>query len=200
MGRMDAALYVDLPEFLLRVNAAPCVLPAAEARMRFVLALARDNIAAHGGPFAAAVFERSSGRLLAAGTNRVVTSRCSAAHAEILALSLAQARVGNHDLGAPGLPECELVTSAEPCAMCLGAVHWSGVRSLVCAASAADVVAQGFDEGPRPTDWIAQLRTRGIQVETGVLREEAQAILCAYRHAGGQIYNARGACNDMGNG
>jgi tRNA(Arg) A34 adenosine deaminase TadA len=138
------------------------------------------------------VFERNSGRLLAAGANRVVTSHCSSAHAEILALSLAQARVGNHDLGAPGLPECELVASAEPCAMCLGAVLWSGVRSLVCAASGADVIAQGFDEGPRPTDWIAQLQTRDIRVETGLLREEALAILRAYRKAGGPIYNARG--------
>lgn len=188
---MDAALHVELPEFLARANAAPCVLPEAEARMRFVLALARENVAAGGGPFAAAVFERAGGRLLAAGANRVVASRCSAAHAEIVALSLAQARAGNHDLGAAGLPACELVSSAEPCAMCLGAVIWSGVRGLTCAASNADVVALGFDEGPRPDDWMAQLQARGIAARTGLLRDAALDILRAYRAAGGPIYNAR---------
>jgi hypothetical protein len=53
--------------------------------MRFVLDLARENVAASGGPFAAAVFEDASGRLLAAGANRVVASGCSCAQAEILA-------------------------------------------------------------------------------------------------------------------
>jgi tRNA(Arg) A34 adenosine deaminase TadA len=188
---MDAALHIDLPEFLARANATPCVLPDVAARMRFVLALVRDNIAAGGGPFAAAVFERDSGRLLAAGSNRVVASHCSAAHAEVLALSLAQARVGNHDLGASGLPACELVTSAEPCAMCLGAVLWSGVRGLVCGAQAADVRALGFDEGPRAADWIGELQARGIAVTTGLLRASACALLCDYANGGGPIYNAR---------
>jgi tRNA(Arg) A34 adenosine deaminase TadA len=188
---MDAALHIDLPEFLARANATPCVLPEAEARMRFVLALARENVANGGGPFAAAVFERVGGRLLAAGANRVVASHCSAAHAEIVALSLAQARAGSHDLGAAGLPVCELVASAAPCAMCLGAVIWSGVRGLACGALGEDVVALGFDEGPRPADWVAELQTRGIAVVTGLLRDEARDILRAYRDSGGPVYNAR---------
>jgi tRNA(Arg) A34 adenosine deaminase TadA len=189
---MSAALHIELPDFLARANAEPCVLPAPAARMGFVLELVRANIATGGGPFAAAVFERDSGRLVAAGANRVVASCCSAAHAEVLALSLAQARLGSHDLGAAGLPACELVTSAEPCAMCLGAVIWSGVRSLVCAARGTDVVALGFDEGPRPADWIGELGARGIAVTTDLLRDAACALLRDYRASGGPIYNARG--------
>jgi tRNA(Arg) A34 adenosine deaminase TadA len=189
---MNAALHIELPDFLVRANAENLVLPDATARMGFVLELVRANIATGGGPFAAAVFERDSGRLLAAGANRVVASCCSAAHAEVLALSLAQARLGSHDLGAAGLPACELVTSAEPCAMCLGAVIWSGVRGLVCAARGTDVVAQGFDEGPRPADWIGELQGRGIAVTTDLLRDTACALLRDYRASGGPIYNARG--------
>jgi tRNA(Arg) A34 adenosine deaminase TadA len=189
---MSAALHIELPEFLARANAEPCVLPVPEARMRFVLELVRANIATGGGPFAAAVFERDSGQLVAAGANRVVASCCSAAHAEVLALSLAQARLGSHDLGAAGLPACELVTSAEPCAMCLGAVIWSGVRGLSCAARGSDVVALGFDEGPRPADWIGELRERGIAVTTDLLRDAACALLRDYRASGGPIYHARG--------
>lgn len=188
---MEPALHIDLPDFLLAANTEPSVLPTVEARMRFVLELARQNIAAGGGPFAAAVFERATGRLVAAGANRVVASHCSSAHAEILALSLAQQRIGHHDLGAPGQPAHELVTSAEPCTMCLGAVLWSGVRHLVCAARGDDVVALGFDEGPKPDGWVAELQARSIDVTTDLLRAEAIALLQDYRAAGGTIYNSQ---------
>lgn len=188
---MDRALHIELPDFLARANAASPVIADPGARMAYVLALVRDNIEQGGGPFAAAVFERDSGRLVSAGANRVVDSRCSAAHAEVLALSLAQARLRTHDLGSAGLPAFELVASAEPCTMCLGAVLWSGVRGLVCAARCEDVVALGFDEGVRLPDWIGELQRRGIAVKTDRLRDEARALLEAYRAAGGPIYNAR---------
>ena len=188
---METALHLELPDFLARANARDLVLPRVEDRMRFVLDLACENVAADGGPFAAAVFERDGGRLLAAGANRVVESGCSCAHAEMLALALAQRRAGHYDLGRPGVPACELVSSAEPCLMCLGAVIWSGVRALVCGARGEDVCAVGFDEGPKPADWAGELRRRGIDVTPDVLRDEARALLDAYRDAGGPIYNAR---------
>ena len=92
-------------------------------------------------------------------------------------MSLAQKSLGSFDLGAPGLPACELVTSVEPCAMCAGAVLWSGVRRLVCGASSDDARAIGFDEGPKHPDWASELRRRGIEVVEGVLRAEAVAVL-----------------------
>mgnify|MGYP000371386637 CR=1 FL=1 len=187
---MKTALHFEWPEFLARANAQAVVLPHAEDRMRFVLDLARENVAADGGPFAAAVFEHDSGRLLAAGANRVVASGYSCAHAEVIALTLAQRRLGHYDLGQAGFPACELVSSAEPCLMCLGAVLWSGVRYLVCAARGEDVSALGFDEGPKPQDWVGELRRRGIEVRTDVLRDEARELLRDYQAAGGLIYNA----------
>lgn len=160
--------------------------------MRFVVDLSRRNVQTRsGGPFAAAVFESESGRLVAAATNLVVASHCSAAHAEVLALSFAQQALGRHDLGAANLPAMELVGSCEPCAMCLGALSWSGVRRLVCAATGADAEVIGFDEGPKPADWVGELRRRGIEVVEGVLRAEAVAVLLTYRQLGGLIYNGR---------
>lgn len=188
---MDTALHFELPEFLARANSRVLTLPLAEDRMRFVLDLARESVAADGGPFAAAVFEHDSGRLLAAGANRVVASGYSCAHAEMIALSLAQRRLGHYDLGQPRFPACELVSSAEPCVMCLGAVLWSGVRYLSCGARGEDVTALGFDEGPKPPDWIGELRRRGIEVSPDVLRDEACLILRDYQAAGRPIYNAR---------
>jgi len=67
------------------------VFPTVEDRMRFVIELARLNIEhKSGGPFGAGIFERKSGRLIAVGVNQVELSNCSIAHAEMLAISLAQ--------------------------------------------------------------------------------------------------------------
>jgi len=68
---------------------------------------------------------------------------------------------------------------------------WSGVRHLVYAARGEDVIALGFDEGPKPADWAGELRGRGITVSPDLLRDEACAILREYQAAGGPIYNAR---------
>ena len=164
--------------------------PSVEDRMRLVIRLAEQNVLRKtGGPFAACVFEAASGRLVAAGVNLVVAAHCSWAHAEIVALALAQQKLGTHDLGEAGLPAHELVTSTEPCAMCLGAVPWSGVRRLVCGARGEDACAIGFDEGSKPADWVRTLESRGIQVQCEVLRTEAVAVLQRYAQAGGILYN-----------
>ncbi|HEX9106863.1 MAG TPA: nucleoside deaminase, partial [Longimicrobiales bacterium] len=132
-------------------------------RMRLAIALARENVRRRsGGPFAAAVFEREGGRLVSVGLNRVEPLGCSSAHAEVLALALAQRRVGRFTLHAPELPAHEIVSSCAPCAMCLGAVLWSGARRLVWGALREDALAIGFDEGPVFPESLDYLRRRGI--------------------------------------
>jgi tRNA(Arg) A34 adenosine deaminase TadA len=171
----------------LQPVAAP-VLDVRE-RMRLAIALARENVErASGGPFGAAVFERDSGALVAVGVNRVVPEHCSSAHAEILALSLAQRRVQSYTLASSPRP-LQLVSSAEPCAMCLGAIAWSGIAELVTGATDADARAIGFDEGSKPRAWKRVLTERGVHVRTLVLRREACAVFEQYRRAGGPIYN-----------
>jgi tRNA(Arg) A34 adenosine deaminase TadA len=161
-----------------------------EERMRLVIALARENVLREsGGPFGAAVFETKRGRVVAAGVNSVTRLGNSVLHAEVVALMLAQHRVASFTLGGPGLPRHELVTSCEPCAMCLGATLWSGVHRLVCGAAREDATALGFDEGPVFPESYDHLRARGIAVERGVLRREAAAVLELYRERGGPIYN-----------
>jgi tRNA(Arg) A34 adenosine deaminase TadA len=162
--------------------------------MRFAIGLARRNVReGTGGPFGAAVFERATGRLLGAGVNLVTFAGCSLLHAEVVALALAQQAAGTYDLGAPGLPECQLVSTVDPCAMCLGAVPWSGVAELVCGAAEEDARGIGFDEGDKPADWEGALRARGLGVVRGLLREEARAVLQEYAAAGGVLYNGRAA-------
>jgi tRNA(Arg) A34 adenosine deaminase TadA len=170
----------------------PPNLASLEDRMRLVLRLAGRNVAERtGGPFAAAVLERDTGRLVSVGVNVVVPQHCSLAHAEVLALGLAQAERRTYDLGAPGLPPMQLVSSSQMCAMCLGAVVWSGVAEVVFAARADDVIGTvGFDEGPTPPDYEEALRRRGISVVAGVLRDEGREVLRQYVADGAPVYNS----------
>ncbi len=158
--------------------------------MRFVIALARQNVQREtGGPFASGVFDES-GRLIAPGINLVVAAKCSILHAEIVALMIAQKALDRYDLSDGGKLHFDLVAAAEPCAMCFGAVPWSGVRRLVCGARDEDARAIGFDEGPKLKDWAAALSNKGIAVVRDVLRKEAVSVLQGYVAAGGIIYNA----------
>jgi tRNA(Arg) A34 adenosine deaminase TadA len=197
---MESAKNTRFPEVGLRlpewiegfVSEGPEGYPTVEDRMRLVVGLSRQNIRhGTGGPFGAAVFERESGRLVAPGVNVVVSSDCSVFHAEMVAIMVAQKVLGTFDLGGEGIPPCELVASAEPCAMCLGATPWSGVRSLVTGARDEDARAVGFDEGAKMDAWASSLEDRGITVKLNVLREEAADVLREYAARGGEIYNSR---------
>jgi tRNA(Arg) A34 adenosine deaminase TadA len=161
------------------------------SRMELVLALSEENVSrGWGGPFAAAVFERESGRLVSVGVNSVVRMSSSLLHAEVLALAMAQAKTRSYTLAAPGLARHELVTSCDPCAMCLGAVLWSGVTRLVCGADREDALSIGFEEGPVSDASFTYLSERGIELERGLMRDRARAVLHGYRAGGGTLYNA----------
>ncbi len=188
MEGSDPRIEIRLPLWVAEKLAHPACASTVAERARFAIDLAALNVAhGTGGPFGAAVFERASGKLVAAGVNLVLSSGLSCAHAEVGALSLAQRALGTPDLAPFDL---ELATSAEPCWMCLGAIHWSGVRSVIASARDEDVRAIGFDEGAKPADWTATLRERGIAVTIDVERDAAIAVLRRYAASGGEIYNA----------
>ena len=158
--------------------------------MRLVVRLSRENVLrGTGGPFGAAIFERRSNRLVGVGVNSVVRLGNSVLHAEMVAYMIAQARLGTWSLAAPGLPQHELVTSCEPCAMCLGATLWSGVQRVVYGAAREDASRLQFEEGPVFPESYRYLEERGLRIARDVLREEARAVLELYRAGGGKIYN-----------
>ncbi len=163
-------------------------LGTAEQRMLFAVSLSAENVLqATGGPFGAIVVEEETGRLIGVGVNLVTTVELSIAHAEMVAISMAQSAINNWNLGHE--TEVQLVTSCEPCAMCFGAVPWSGVSSLVWGANKEDAEAAGFDEGDKPVNWVNSLENRGIRTYSDVLREEAAAVLKKYAKKGGAIYH-----------
>jgi tRNA(Arg) A34 adenosine deaminase TadA len=167
--------------------------PAADDRARLaeVIALAGENVDHDlGGPFAAAVYALDDGRRLSAAVNTTIASHCSAAHAELQALSLAQQAMGTHTLESR---PCVLVSSSAPCTMCLGAIAWSGVQGLVFSTTRVDVEGIGFDEGPPTPRWRHELSRRGIAVRGPLLQRAGRAVLARYRDLGGVIYNPHAA-------
>jgi tRNA(Arg) A34 adenosine deaminase TadA len=167
------------------------IYPTVDDRMGVVIELAHQNVQrGTGGPFAAAVFDARRHTLVAPGVNMVVPMGYSVAHGEVMAIVIAQRLIGTHDLGGAGLPPFELVTSTEPCAMCLGALPWSGIRRLACGARDEDARAVGFDEGDKPANWPGLLERRGIGVTRDVRRGEAAAVLRQYVANGGRIYGS----------
>lgn len=182
---------VDLPDWVGEFAAKlPDRLPTARERMAAAVSLSDQNVRHDtGGPFGALVVVEATGEVVSLGVNRVEPQLCSVAHAEILALSLAQRRMGSWSLADTRLGSMQLVTSCEPCAMCLGAIPWSGVHSVLCGAVKADAEAAGFDEGMRPAQWIEALERRGIEVRTRILRDSAARVLERYASGGRTIYN-----------
>jgi tRNA(Arg) A34 adenosine deaminase TadA len=162
---------------------------ASEAAcMALAVALSAENVKrGTGGPFGAVVSDERSGRVLAVGVNVVAASGISLAHAEMVALSLAQAACGSWNLGERAA--VRLATSCEPCAMCYGALPWSGVKRVAWGARREDAEACGFDEGDKPADWRAALEARGIATRADLMRSEAVAVLQKYSRSNGTIYH-----------
>lgn len=185
---MSRELVITVPVWVDTIVAAHVnATPDDNSKMVLAIALAQENVARGGGPFGAAVFDGDT--CIGAGVNRVLDTGYSIAHAEIVALMAAQQHATS--ASAATRQALTLVTSAEPCCQCFGAIVWSGITRLVCGATTEDVEAIDFDEGPKPADWQASLRTRGIEVIEQIQRRQAAAVLRAYQQAGGVIYGKR---------
>ena len=92
-----------------------------------------------------AVIVGPSGELLAEAGNRTEETRDPTAHAEMLAIRAAAAR-----LGAPRLVDCDLYVTLEPCPMCAQAISFARIRRLYW--GAADPKGGGVEHGPRIFD------------------------------------------------
>ncbi len=190
---MKTEFSVDLPQWVLeKKNELPEFLTRSEDRMKTIISFSRENIRKQsGGPFAAGVFEKESGRIIAIGVNRVMPTNISSAHAEVVAISLAQKTLKTFDLGQDHLPDYELVVNWRPCIMCMGALIWSGIKYLTIAGDGPELEEiTGFDEGPVSSKWIEQLAERKIYVTNSILTQDAIDVFEEFRESGSYVYNA----------
>lgn len=183
-------VHVEYPDWVDAVADWDRMYHGDEQKMRLAIAMSRENVERNtGGPFGAAVFEMVSGRLVSVGINCVVQLNNCTLHGEMVAFMMAQQRVRSFTLNAPHLPAHEMFTSCEPCAMCLGATLWSGVRRFAYGASRQDASMLNFEEGPVFPESYRYLEERGIEIVRNVLRPDARAVLELYREKSGTIYN-----------
>lgn len=92
-----------------------------------------------GGPFGALIVRH--GRLIARGHNQVVRSSDPTNHAEVVAIRKACRRLHRFDLS-----DCVLITSCEPCPMCLSIAYWAKLPLVYYGATQKDAAAVGFDD------------------------------------------------------
>ena len=94
------------------------------------LALAEAALAAAAGEVPVGALVIKDGEIIGRGHNRNLLENDPTAHAEIVALREAAAKVGNHRLNG-----CLMVATIEPCAMCAGALVHARIARLVYGAN-----------------------------------------------------------------
>jgi len=142
------------------------------APMRLAIEASRAALDAGDRPYGA-VLVSPRGEVLHVARNTQVSSGDCTAHAEMVLVRQASARLG------PGaMSGATVYASGEPCAMCSGALFWSGVRRVVFGAS-SDVMARllGGDLLPLRCAQVFAGASRPVDVDGPVLAEEAAAVL-----------------------
>lgn len=115
---------------------------ARQSFMQIALAEAEAAVVAGEVPVGAALVDGATGELLARAHNRVDTDSDPTAHAEMLVIRAAAAK-----LGAKRLESCDLYVTLEPCAMCATAISFARLRRVYY--GAADPKGGGVEHGPR---------------------------------------------------
>jgi len=91
-----------------------------------------------GGPFGAIITDKQ-GNIISTGNNKVLKKNDPTAHAEIVAIREACAKLNTYDLS-----NYILYTSCEPCPMCLSAIIWSNIKDVYYACTREDAAKIGF--------------------------------------------------------
>lgn len=148
--------------------------------MARAIQLSIDNvISGNGGPFGAVVVR--NGSIIAEGVNRVTATNDPTAHAEMIAIREACAKLGNFEL-----KDCELYSSCEPCPMCLGACYWARLTRIYFGNSAADASRVGFDDSFIYRELVLEFGQRSIPM-IPMMREQALAGFKAWQQKADKI-------------
>jgi guanine deaminase len=148
--------------------------------MARAIQLSIENVhSGRGGPFGAVVVK--DGAIIAEGANQVTSTQDPTAHAEILAIRGACAKLGVFEL-----PGCEIYTSCEPCPMCLGAIYWARLSLVYFGNAAADAASIGFDDSLIYRELHLPLAQRAIPMSQ-MMREQALVAFRAWQEKPNKI-------------
>jgi tRNA(adenine34) deaminase len=146
--------------------------PTDESLMNEALRLARKAFAQGEVPVGAVVVR--GGRIIARAFNQVELLKDATAHAEMLAITEAEAAVGDWRLN-----DCDLYVTKEPCAMCAGALVHVRMRRVIFACADPRSGAAG---GALNLLQMASLNHR-CEITSGILMEECAALLQSFFQA-----------------
>jgi guanine deaminase len=107
--------------------------------MRLAIEAARKGVeSGMGGPFGAVIVRDDE--VISVAHNEVIGTNDPTAHAEVIAIRRASAKLGRFDLS-----DCAIYSTCEPCPMCLTAIHCAGIKELYFGADRHDSAVGGFD-------------------------------------------------------
>ncbi len=137
--------------------------------MRHAIRLAEEVMrAGNGGPFGAVIV--AGGRVIAEGVNKVTSDNDPTAHAEIVAIRAACARLGTFSLQGS-----EIYTSSEPCPMCLAAIYWARLDRVWYGNTRQDAALIGFDDDHIHREIPLPIEDRAIPMARLLPDEAAEA-------------------------
>jgi tRNA(Arg) A34 adenosine deaminase TadA len=147
--------------------------PFDETLLRHAFDVARRSRAAGDHPFGSVLADEEGRALMEQGNGYTSEGGDRTAHAERL---LASRAARTHDLAF--LARCTLYTSAEPCAMCAGAIYWAGIGRVVFGQSEKALKAQtgAHEENPTldlPCALVFAAGQRRTEVVGPLLEDEA---------------------------
>ncbi len=146
------------------VNAA--VIDSRRKFMAMAIEKSREGVGRGQTPFGACIVK--GGEAVSCAHNRVWETTDITAHAEVVAIREACAKLETVDLRG-----CTIYSSTEPCPMCFSAIHWAGIGEIVFGASIADAARFGFRELEISNDKMLELGGANVAVVGGVMATEA---------------------------
>ena len=144
-------------------------MPDHEAFLAKAIDLASQARAAGNHPFGAVLV--FNGRVVVEARNTVVTARSPLGHAETNLVSDAVRQLSRDALG-----RCVLYTSCEPCAMCVGAMYWAGVRSVVYGLPSDELAKLAGSDFLIPCRQLFAQASEPVEVVGPLLIDEARAV------------------------
>lgn len=133
--------------------------------MKLAIAKAREGIEQGQTPFGACIVR--DGEILACSHNEVWAIHDITAHAEVQAL-----RVACEKAKSVLLKGATIYCTCEPCPMCFGAIHWSGIERIVFGAGISDAEEFGFNELPISNRTMKEEGGSPVEIVPDFMKEE----------------------------
>lgn len=134
-----------------------------------------------GGPFGAAIVRDN--QIIAVAHNTVLKDNDPTCHAEINAIRLACQHLKRHELS-----DCQIVTTMEPCPMCLTAIYWARIQKIYIGAQRQVAQKYGFDDVHFYEEIARPLEQRKVICETLTLGTQVEEVFKEWQALNRDLY------------